>query len=80
MAKITEENIKDYILNSRSFIGSSTKGIKENNDYLIYSYNTLIFRRSDSYFDNTKYSATTSKLQNILIDCFKLNNSIKKRS
>lgn len=79
MAKITEKEIKEKILNRQSFNGSSVKGVLNESDYLVYSYDTIIYRESNKYFDNIKYSSTTSKLQNILIDIFGFNNGVKKR-
>ena len=79
MAKITEKEIKDYILNNQAFKSSSVSTVAVNEDYLVYSYTTLIYRKSDNYFNNNKLSATTSKIQNIIIDCFGFNNGIKKR-
>jgi len=79
MAYVSENQIKEKILNRENFKGSSVKGVAINNDYIVYSYDTVIYRESDEYFDNKKYSATTSKLQNILIDCFNFNNGVKKR-
>ncbi len=78
MLKITEKEMKDYILNNQAFKGSSASAVA-GNDYVVYSYNTIIYRQSDNYFNNSKISATTSKLQNILIDCFGFNNGIQKR-
>ena len=79
MAYVSENQIKEKILNRENFKGSSVKGVVINNDYIVYSYDTVIYRELDKYFDNKKYSATTSKLQNILIDCFNFNNGVKKR-
>lgn len=79
MARVTEDQMKDYILNKQSFMGSSVRAVRNNDDYCIYSYDTLIYRESDNYFDNSKYSSTTSKIQNMIIDCFGLNDGIQKR-
>jgi hypothetical protein len=46
-----------------------------NHRYMVDSYATRIFEikgQMVEYFDNTFYSITTSKLQNMLIDTFKL--------
>lgn len=34
--------------------------------YHIYSYDTLIYRQEDNYFNNKYYSRTTSRIQNII--------------
>lgn len=49
------------------------------NKYEVYSYNTRIYC-NDGYFDNSYYSTTTSKIQNMLIDIFNLNEGKRKRS
>ena len=70
------EKLKHY----ESFKGNSVEAIydKYTNKYEVFSYNTRIYC-NDGYFDNSYYSVTTSKLQNMLIDVFNLNNGIKKR-
>jgi len=62
------------------FKGNSVEAVYDeySNKYEVYSYNTRIYC-NDGYFDNSYYSATTSKIQNMLIDVFNLNNGIKKR-
>ena len=53
------------------------------NNYEVYSYNTRIFLQSRgrvlTEFNNKYYSVTTSKLQNMLIDVFKLNDGKRTR-
>ena len=62
------------------FNGNSVEAVydEHSNKYEVYSYNTKIYC-NDGYFDNSYYSATTSKIQNMLIEIFNLNNGIKKR-
>lgn len=55
--------------------------------YRVYSYNTVMFEKTyffgsgttEIHFNNRYYSMTTSKIQNMLIDVYGLNNGIRKR-
>jgi hypothetical protein len=68
-----------------TFKGNSVNArINSFNFYIVESYATTILEydlnnNKVTYFSNEYYSTTTSKLQNILIDVFSLNNGIKKR-
>lgn len=45
---------------------SATAKFEDDGSYCVYSYDTLIFKKKTNgtiYFDNRKYSVTTSKLQ-----------------
>jgi hypothetical protein len=81
----TYKEIPTKIRYFEDFKGSSVSAILiAQNTYKVYSYDTLIFeynydKSEVKYFDNGYYSNTTSKLQNILIDVFNLNNGKKKR-
>ena len=51
------------------FDGNSARGVLEaDGEYRVYSYRTVIatYRGGVSWLDNEKYSATTSRLQNIV--------------
>lgn len=64
-------DIGEAIKNKIDFEGNSVTGKGTGYDYKVYSYSTLILwlRNGKPYFfDNTSYSPTTSKLQNIIID------------
>ncbi len=56
------------IINRNNFKGNSTEGLKQINSYTVWSYSTAILRIEDNkiYFDNRKYSPTTSRIQNII--------------
>ena len=71
--------IKEMISEFETFNKNNIMAIEKDGNYLVYSYKTLIFDRRKKYFDNSYYSQTTSKLQNILIETFGLNNNVKKR-
>lgn len=51
--------------------------------YEVFSYSTLMYSTNDLgqvIFNNKYYSVTTSKLQNMLIDIYNLNDGNRKRS
>jgi len=75
----TYKDMSSKLARHETFRGNSVRAINNNTGfYQVYSYETLIYQ-SNGYFDNSYYSATTNKLQNILIEVFNLNNGIKKR-
>jgi len=78
MGKVTENEMIKYIENKEPFTGSSVSATLDNGVYSIFSYSTKIYS-SDGYFDNKKYSSTTSKIQNMCIFVFGLNNGSMKR-
>jgi hypothetical protein len=81
----TYKEIPNKLRNFEDFKGNSVRAILiAQNTYKVYSYDTLIFEYNYNqskveYFDNSYYSNTTSKIQNILIDVFSLNNGKRKR-
>ena len=82
--KLNYKQIPEAIRNFETFKGNSVEGLDNIETYKVWSYNTLIFKYNKvdnevEYFDNSYYSTTTSKIQNILIDIFNLNNGKKKR-
>jgi len=75
----TYKEMPSKLAKYEEFIGNSVKSAYSNKGiYQVYSYETLIYA-SNGYFDNSYYSVTTSKLQNMLIDIFNLNNGKKER-
>jgi len=82
--KLTYKEIPSAISNFETFNGNSIEALNNIQTYKVWSYDTLIFKynkidKEAEYFDNSYHSTTTSKLQNILIDIFNLNNGTKKR-
>lgn len=63
------------IANRQDFSGNSTRGMNAGTDYIVKSYETEILRITNVSvtLDNSYYSVTTSKLQNIIIDALGLN-------
>jgi hypothetical protein len=78
--QVTYKDMPEKLARYEEFKGNSVEAVYDEhlNKYEVYSYNTRIYC-NDGYFDNAYYSNTTSKLQNMLIDVFNLNNGIKKR-
>lgn len=72
------KSMKWKLSNKQSFSGNSVTARYSNGTYEVWSYDTLIFN-DKGYFSNRYYSTTTSKLQNMLIDVFSLNDGKKKR-
>jgi len=63
----TYRDIPDLISKGVPFRGNSVVAVDEYiGGYHIYSYNTLIYREADNYFNDTYYSNTTSRIQNII--------------
>ena len=82
--KLTYKQIPTTIRSFETFKGNSVEGLNNIETYKVWSYNTLIFKYNKlsnevEYFNNSYYSSTTSKIQNILIDIFNLNDGKKKR-
>lgn len=66
---IKTASISQYITGKKSFISGSSRGVKLGDTYSVFSYETLIAQWKGNalvFFDETKYSVTTSKLQNII--------------
>lgn len=83
MKKATYKEIPTLIRNNIEFTGNSCKAVMNEGVYTVYSYDTKIFETGvgvKRYFDNFFYSATTSKIQNIIIRVFGLNGGRTKRS
>ena len=78
--QVTYKDMSYKLARYEEFKGNSAEAVYDeySNKYEVYSYNIRIYC-NDGYFDNSYYSMTTSKLQNMLIDVFNLNNGIKKR-
>lgn len=65
------------------FTGNSVSTRWNDGAYEVWSYSTIILSHdplNGDIFNNEYFSPTTSKLQNILIDVFKLNGGKRKRS
>lgn len=80
--KTTYREMKELLSTHAPFEGNSVHAISGIR-YEVYSYETLIYRSGPGrlgYFDNSFYSMTTSKLQNMLIDVFGLNDGKKVRA
>ena len=72
------------IRNCEPFNGNSVTAEGNRDNYTIYSYNTEIFNWKGTggglmTFNNKYYSVTTSKIQNMIIRIFGLNNGKTKR-
>lgn len=75
-ARINEaqDNYKDIevkLSNLTPFKGNSASATMEGNNYVVKSYNTIIAKynvdkKELEYFDEKKYSSTTSRLQNMI--------------
>ena len=78
--RTTYKEMENKLRKYEEFEGNSVEAVYDeySNKYEVYSYNTRIYC-NDGYFDNSYYSTTTSKLQNMLIRVFNLNNKIEKR-
>lgn len=77
--------MRSMLDNCQTFNGNSVTAVFEDGLYKVYSYQTCIFaydigKQETIKFDNSYYSDTTSKIQNILIEVYKLNNGVTKRS
>ena len=73
--RATYRQIPDFIAGLTPFIGNSVTAYTKDGHYVVNSYNTIIAEidtvsRKPVYFDTKYYSRTTSRLQNILRDCF----------
>jgi len=79
--QVTYKEMEDKLRNKESFNGNSVVAEYEDGMYKVWSYGTEILRTNgfDFNFDNSYYSVTTSKIQNMLIDVFGLNNNVRKR-
>ena len=62
---------KEMIYNKKPYVYSSSLAVIKDNEYIIYSYTTLmcvynLVENKVTYFNNEYYSRTTSHLQNII--------------
>lgn len=75
MKRITNSEIAAYIARREPFLSNSAMGRETTSGYVVTSYATMIARVEGdklAEFDNRAYSATTSKIQNIIADLFGL--------
>lgn len=66
----TYREMPELLERRQEFRGNSVRAFKDWEDnYIVMSYDTIIYAQCAGgwYFDNTFYSPTTSKLQNLLI-------------
>ena len=69
--KITKRQLREMIENKKPYIYNSSVAVIKDNEYIIYSYETLmcVYNLTDNkvtYFNREYYSRTTSHLQNII--------------
>lgn len=80
----TYNQMGQKIKNCIPFNGNSVYAVGNSDNYTIYSYSTEIFNWKGAggglmTFNNKYYSVTTSKIQNMFIRIFGLNNGKTKR-
>jgi len=71
MERIKESEVLDYLKRKAEFKASSSIAERVGNFYRVYSYSTLmaeydLVKKEWIYFNDRKYSVTTSRLQNKL--------------
>ena len=69
--KINKSQLREMINNKKPYIYNSSVAVIKDNEYIVYSYETLmcVYNLSDNkvtYFNDKYYSRTTSHLQNII--------------
>ena len=69
--KINKSQLREMIENKMPYIYNSSVAVIKDNEYIIYSYTTLmcVYNLADNkvtYYNNEYYSRTTSYLQNII--------------
>ena len=69
--KINKSQLREMIENKKPYIYNSSVAVIKDNEYIIYSYTTLmcVYNLADNkvtYFNSKYYSRTTSHLQNII--------------
>jgi hypothetical protein len=64
----------ELLKNRQVFSGESVTTYKRDDEYFVFSYDTLMYSESlkGVYFDLTFYSKTTSKIQKIIKDIFEI--------
>lgn len=77
MKKATYRQIPSLLKNRKSFSGNSCHAEWVNDNYNVYSYTTLMLSVDENdmvlYWNDSYYSNTTSRLQNILRGIYTLN-------
>lgn len=74
---ITQKEVVNHLQAKKPFQASNIFAcLTEKNEYIVYSYQTIILRLSSAgeveYFDGGYYSRTTSRLQNRIKQVFSL--------
>lgn len=69
--KINKSQLREMIENKKPYIYNSSVAVIKDNEYIIYSYTTLIcvynlVENKVTYFNSEYYSRTTLYLQNII--------------
>ena len=69
--KINKRQLREMIENKKPYIYNSSVAVIKDNEYIVYSYETLmcVYNLTDNkvtYFNDKYYSRTTSHLQNII--------------
>lgn len=69
--KINKSQLREMIEKKMPYIYNSSVAVIKDNEYIIYSYTTLmcVYNLTDNkvtYYNNEYYSRTTSHLQNII--------------
>ena len=69
--KINKRQLREMIENKKPYIYNSSVAVIKDNEYIVYSYETLmcVYNLTDNkvtYFNSQYYSRTTSHLQNII--------------
>lgn len=69
--RIKKNELYSYLLRLEPYYYSSSIAVIKDNEYIVYSYDTLILvynieNDCVTYFDDKYYSRTTSHLQNII--------------
>ena len=69
--KINKSQLREMIENKKPYIYNSSVAVIKDNEYIVYSYETLmcvynLVENKVTYFNNEYYSRTTSYLQNII--------------
>ena len=73
--KINKSQLREMIENKKPYIYNSSVAVIKDNEYIVYSYDTLILvynieNDCVTYFNDKYYSITTSHLQNIIKNIF----------
>lgn len=73
--KIKKNELYSYLLRIEPYYYSSSVAVIKDNEYIVYSYDTLILvynidNDCVTYFNDKYYSRTTSYLQNIIKNIF----------